>query len=159
MFVKSNTLPRVGEKMILIGCDGERCESTIVEICKPEAMSMYVVEDGDGTRFWVYDARTCDCGSHVSNEWSRVVGDPAENVSRPAVDTLTIACDITVGNLIKKLRQLDESQTFRVQIILPDGSAIASLECLPNTDAVSRSEPKSEWPFTVVSIRKNGGKE
>lgn len=73
MFAKTGLLPKVGEKMILIGCGGERCESTIVEICKPEAMSMYVVEDGDGTRFWVHDSHTCDCGSHVSNEWSRAI--------------------------------------------------------------------------------------
>jgi hypothetical protein len=156
MFVKTNTLPRVGEKVILMGCDGERCESTIVEICKPEAMSMYVVEDGDGTRFWVYDARTCDCGAYVSNEWSRVVGDPAENVIRPAVDTFLVHDDMTVEELAKKLKRFDNGQKFRVQAILPNRVA---WNAPARIGEIQGSNCSNGRPYVFLAIRCDGEKE
>ena len=73
MFIRSSTLPRVGEKMILIGCDGERCETTVVSVPEaPDVFSMFV-KDGNGTAFWVNQIERHPCGCVTSHEWSRVI--------------------------------------------------------------------------------------
>ena len=148
--------PKVGEKIILIGCDGERCESTIVEICKPDAFSLFVVQDGDGIRFWVNSMERLPCGCVISHEWSMAIGKSAEKIGRFAIDTFSVRNDVTVGELIRKLKQLDERQKFRVQAILPDGSAF-------NASAKIGEIPGSNcgegWPYVFLSIRCDGGEK